>query len=87
MGSDGEHALGQDFGVRYDSGAVLGGHALAGRRAPHAWVSVDGRSVSTLDLFGDRLTVLTGADAEPWWARRPPGRRCPVVARRLGGLR
>ena len=64
-GSDVEHALAQDFGVRYASGAALGGHVLAGRRAPHAWVSVDGRRVSTLDLFGDRLTVLTGPAVEP----------------------
>ena len=65
QGSDFEQALAQDFGVRYASGAVLDGHVLAGRRAPHAWVSVDGRSVSTLDLFGDRMTVLTGPAAEP----------------------
>jgi putative polyketide hydroxylase len=60
IGADGAHALIQDFGVRYRSAAVLGGHDLTGRRAPHAWVRVGGRSVSTLDLFGDRLTVLTG---------------------------
>ena len=44
---------------------MLEGHPLAGSRAPHAWVVVDGRSVSTLDLFGDHLTVLTGAYADP----------------------
>ena len=55
--------------MRYDSGAVLGGHDLAGRRAPHAWVNVDGRTVSTLDLVGDRLTVLTGPAVDP-------GQRC-----------
>ena len=65
MGKGGEHSLGQDFGVRYASAAVIGGHPLAGSRAPHAWVSVDGCSVSTLDLFGDHLTVLTGAYADP----------------------
>ena len=65
MGKGGEHGLDQDFGVRYVSGAVLEGHPLAGSRAPHAWVVVDGRSVSTLDLFGDHLTVLTGAYTDP----------------------
>jgi 2-polyprenyl-6-methoxyphenol hydroxylase-like FAD-dependent oxidoreductase len=65
VGADGAHAVIQDFGVRYDSPAVLAGHALAGLRAPHAWVEVDGRSVSTLDLFGDRLTVLTGGKVLP----------------------
>ena len=64
-GADGAHAVIQDFGVRYDSGAVLAGHDLAGLRAPHAWVGIDGRTVSTLDLFGDRLTVLTGGREVP----------------------
>ena len=65
QGSDFEHALAQDFGVRYVSGAVLGDHVLTGLRAPHAWVSVERRSVSTLDLVGDRLTVLTGSGFDP----------------------
>jgi putative polyketide hydroxylase len=60
LASDSAHAIAQDLGVRYDSPAVRPGHHLAGLRAPHAWVEVDGRMVSTLDLFHDRLTVLTG---------------------------
>jgi putative polyketide hydroxylase len=60
QGSDLERARAQDFGVRYVSAAVLGEHPLSGRRAPHAWVERAGRTVSTLDLVGDRLTVLTG---------------------------
>ena len=54
--------------MRYQSGTVLGG-GLAGRRAPHAWVRVGGRTVSTLDLFGDWLTLLTGPAAERWRAQ------------------
>jgi 2-polyprenyl-6-methoxyphenol hydroxylase-like FAD-dependent oxidoreductase len=65
MGADGAHAVIQDFGIAYRSGAALAGHDLAGLRAPHAWVEVDGRTVSTLDLFGDRLTVLTGGLVAP----------------------
>jgi putative polyketide hydroxylase len=65
QGSDFEQARAQDFGVHYVSAAVLGGHDLAGRRAPHVWVDVAGRTVSTLDLFGDRLTVLTGGADVP----------------------
>ena len=57
--------MAQDLGVRYASTAVLGNHDLAGRRAPHAWVRMAGRTVSTLDLFGDRLTVLTGGATWP----------------------
>jgi len=61
MGTD--SALAQDFGVRYASSAILGTEGLVGGRAPHAWVVVDGRTVSTLDLFGDRFTVLAGSTA------------------------
>ncbi len=62
---DAEEALRQDFGVCYASGAVVVGHHLAGRRAPHAWVRLGDRSASTLDLFGDHLTVLLGRAADP----------------------
>ena len=55
-----------DFGVEYRSSAILVGGRLAGRRAPHAWVLVQDRLVSTLDLFGDRLTVLTGPEGQRW---------------------
>ena len=57
--------LAHDFGVRYLSSAVVSGR-LAGRRAPHAWVMVQNRQLSTLDLFGDRLTLLTGPEGERW---------------------
>ena len=53
-------ALAQDFGVVYQSAAMLGPGPLVGHRAPHAWITVDGRSASSLDLFDGRLTVLTG---------------------------
>ncbi len=58
--------LAHDFGVHYGSSAIVGAGGLAGRRAPHAWVIMQDRKVSTLDLFGDRLTLLTGPDAELW---------------------
>jgi len=58
-----DSALAQDFGVRYASSAILGAAGLVGGRAPHAWVAVDGRTVSTLDLFGDWFTVLAGSTA------------------------
>src|SRR5213078_171000 len=57
--------LGVDLGVRYASSVVA---ADAGGRAPHAWVTVDGRRCSTLDLFDGRLTLLTGRDAAVWRA-------------------
>jgi 2-polyprenyl-6-methoxyphenol hydroxylase-like FAD-dependent oxidoreductase len=58
--------LAHDFGVHYESSAIIGSSGLAGRRAPHAWVKLGDRDVSTLDLFEDRLTVLTGPDGERW---------------------
>jgi 2-polyprenyl-6-methoxyphenol hydroxylase-like FAD-dependent oxidoreductase len=57
--------LGEDLGLRYASSAVAPG---AGERAPHSWVTVDGRRRSTLDLFDGRLTLLTGRDAPVWRA-------------------
>ena len=42
------------------------------------WLRADGRELSTLDLFGDRLMVLTGRDGSAW---RDAARR---VARSLG---
>jgi putative polyketide hydroxylase len=40
--------------------------ARPGERAPHTWVRHDGRQRSILDLFDGGLTLLTGADGEPW---------------------
>ena len=63
--------LAHDFGVSYASGAIVGGTALAGQRAPHAWVAaalVEGRQISTLDLFDGRFTLITGADGSGWRA-------------------
>lgn len=34
--------------------------AAPGARAPHVWLGVDGRRVSTLDLFDGRFTLLSG---------------------------
>ena len=56
--------INQDLGSR-TPGCGVEGHPLAGSRAPHALGLLDGRSVSTLDLFGDHLAVLTGAYADP----------------------
>jgi len=61
-GSEGD-GLAVDVGASYVS-AVL--DAGAGARAPHAWVQHEGRRISTLDLFGGRLTLLTGRRGEPW---------------------
>ncbi|MHA6764268.1 aromatic-ring hydroxylase C-terminal domain-containing protein [Streptacidiphilus sp. PAMC 29251] len=70
-------ALGQDLGFAYASGAILPDHSPApdfapehytpsarpGHRAP-AVALPDGRS--TLDLFDDSFTLLTGRDGQPW---------------------
>ena len=57
--------LGEDLGRQYTSSVVAPG---AGGRAAHAWVTVDGRRRSTLDLFDGRLTLLTGQDTAAWRA-------------------
>ena len=43
--------------------------AVPGARAPHAWVERDGRRISMLDLYGDRLTLVTGPDSSGWRPR------------------
>jgi putative polyketide hydroxylase len=77
--------LAHDFGVRYRSSAVVGGR-LAGRRAPHAWVAVQDRQISTLDLFADRLTLLTAPDGERWRAEAAElaGEGVPIVSYSVG---
>jgi hypothetical protein len=68
-----------EMGYRYDSPAVCHdgdpgplhenpreSHARVGTRAPHAWVVRNGIRISTLDLFGSRLVVLGGANAQSW---------------------
>ena len=87
--------LAHDFGVVYP---VPGGAAPAaqetglpgavpGARAPHAWVERDGRRISMLDLYGDRLTLVTGPDSSGWRtaADELAAHGLPVVAVQLGG--
>ena len=66
LGAQTDTALAQDFGVVYQSEAMVGPGRLVGHRAPHAWITMDGRSASTLDLFDGRLTVLTGPSGSGW---------------------
>jgi hypothetical protein len=65
--------------VADDGAAPAQGHsrtARPGERAPHVWVRWRGRRVSVLDLFEDRLTVLTGHRGEGW--RRVTPRGVPI---------
>ncbi|HSK60995.1 MAG TPA: FAD-dependent oxidoreductase [Actinomycetospora sp.] len=65
-----------DLGTRYASPTIAGGvaalvapqdlAAAPGERAPHVWVTVDGRRCSTLDLWDGRLTLVTAEDS---WRR------------------
>ena len=71
--------LNVELGYRYDSQAI--GHdgdpgplhenpresrARVGTRAPHAWVTMNGRRLSTLDLFNGRFVMFTGPRAQSW---------------------
>jgi 2-polyprenyl-6-methoxyphenol hydroxylase-like FAD-dependent oxidoreductase len=87
----------EDFGVTYVSAAIaptehveppatVGERAAPGRRAPHAWLDVTGRRVSTLDLFDGRLTLLTGPAGGEWCAAadRLAAGGLPLAALRVG---
>jgi putative polyketide hydroxylase len=67
------------LGYRYRSTAVIGADGDGGppavdvrtvggpgTRAPHLVLERDGRRLSTLDLFGPRFMLLTGADGDAW---------------------
>ena len=41
-------------------------HARPGSRAPHLWVELDGRQLSTLDLFGRCFVLLAAEDGADW---------------------
>jgi 2-polyprenyl-6-methoxyphenol hydroxylase-like FAD-dependent oxidoreductase len=83
---------GSDDGLAEDLGWVVGSGESAfppdgrpGTRAPHAWLDVAGRRVSTLDLFGRGLVLLTNGAAVAW---REAARACdgiPLSVRSIGG--
>lgn len=86
--------LAHDFGVVYP---VSGGDtrtsqefplpgAVPGARAPHAWVQRDGRRVSLLDLYGDRLVLVTSRGGEAWRraAEELAGHGFPLAVSQLG---
>src|SRR5206468_2783241 len=49
-----------------------------GARAPHVAVILDGRGISTIDLYGRRFVLLAGANGAAWVSA------AERVARRLG---
>jgi len=53
-------------GTEGDGVAAL--HGQTGTRLPHAWLSIGGRQVSTLDLCGPGFLVLVNGDAARWRA-------------------
>ncbi len=97
----GVSAVAADMGVVYSSDAVVAGAeierpavieptepACVGSRAPHAWVEVRGDRMSTLDLFGTTLVLLTGADGAAWHDAVRDVRRTlgvPLGAAAIGG--
>ncbi len=79
-GQDGQLTSRQvDLGYVYASGAVVSdgspepqpspnyiADARPGARAPHAWIQLDGRRVSTIDLFDRDFVLLAGARGRAW---------------------
>ena len=76
--------LGIIFGATYQSSAVIPDGspephlsnpvteyrptARPGNRVPHVWFLKDGQRVSTTDLLGPFMLLLTGEKGEPWYA-------------------
>ncbi len=92
------------FGAAYESGAVIGDGSTApaiddpvtqyvpsarpGCRAPHVWLRQDGTQVSTVELFGPRFVLLTGARGGAWIdaaAQLAGATYPPLVAHMIGG--
>jgi putative polyketide hydroxylase len=93
--------LGLIFGARYHSSAVISDGspepqvlnpvteyhptAIPGNRAPHLWLAMNGKRVSTTDLLGPFMLLLTGVKGELWrtaareLARRPWALRAYTV--------
>lgn len=46
---------------------ALGISGAAGSRAPHIWVELKARRISTLDLFTKSFVVIAGADGKEWY--------------------
>ena len=91
-----------EIGYRYSSAAVISEgdddgaliqdpRALAGRpgsRAPHVELRREGRTSSTIDLFGRHFAVLAGTDGAPWAAAASDTAErvgVPIDAHVLGG--
>jgi hypothetical protein len=91
------------FGASYESSAVIPDgsqppvedrvtqyvpSARPGGRAPHAWLQRGGERISTIDLFGGRFALLTGAKGHGWLngARHVASPSRPeLVAQMIGG--
>lgn len=80
IGGSAESSLAADFGVTYGSAVIAGGQtgeldfedvgrrARPGERAPHAWVDLHGKRLSTIDLFDGHLTLMIGVAGDAWRA-------------------
>jgi putative polyketide hydroxylase len=61
----------EDMGYAYRPATTIDegmseGPGRPGSRAPHAWLAHDGGRISTIDLFRDRLVLLTNGSAGSW---------------------
>jgi 2-polyprenyl-6-methoxyphenol hydroxylase-like FAD-dependent oxidoreductase len=97
-GGGSEDGLAEDLGSVVASAAIVGDvpdsagavafppDARPGSRAPHAWLSIGPRRISTLDLFGRGFVLLAAGSGESWRsaaATVAPHVRVRAVGRRL----
>lgn len=64
--TDTGNALRWDIDVRYPVAPDGTADRWAGARAPHGWIEHRGRRMSTVDLFADKMTLLTHPGGARW---------------------
>ncbi len=86
------------YGYRYRSGAVSHENdddvlfenepsGRSGTRAPHVWLSHNGKQISILDLYGSNFVLLAGSDGQCWremFAQAASRLGLPVDLHRIG---
>ena len=85
---DGPSLVAMTFGQHYGTGEVFPADppaiATPGARAPHLWLSGQGRRIGLHDLVSDAFVLLTGPDGIAWRAAADKHQGVPLCAYVIG---